>query len=51
MGRSRHLKEARLHEFLGTNIMSPKTCLSTKGESREHVRTDTSLSERNSING
>ena len=50
-GKSRHLKEAQLHEFLGTNTMSPKTRISTKSERRKHVRTDTSLSERNSING
>ena len=40
-----------LHEFLGTNTMSPKTRICTKDRSSEHVRTDTSLSERSSING
>ena len=42
MGRKKHLKEARLHEFLGTNIMSPKTRLSSKSDTRFHVRTVTS---------
>ena len=42
MGKKNALKEARLHEFLGTNIMSPKTRLSSKSDKRFHVRTVTS---------
>ena len=42
MREKKHLKEAHLHEFLGTNIMSPKTRLSSKSDKRFHVRTVTS---------
>ena len=41
-GEKEALKEARLHEFLGTNIMSPKTRLSSKSDKRFRVRTVTS---------